>query len=312
MRPPCMQEARSPAARRTPWSAEAARDRLSSTAFLAALFHGILILGITFGAQTLGPEHRTSSMEVVLVTSDYEDREPSPTAVLLAQLNLTGVGNAARDAAVHTAPALTPPANAVGPAQDGGDAIVRPGRTSSTRKAEPVLLARDSLSVAPDEGQPDRAPEAQQSGLPSTSNAAEIAGRFDVTTTIPDDQPRELLISANTRESRIATYLSTWKNKVEQVGTMNFPFAASQTTSAKYPVLEVAIGADGHLREVVVRSSSGQRDLDQAAMEILRLAAPFEPFPEGLRAEYDVLRFAYEWRFSEGAGALRARTASAW
>jgi protein TonB len=47
-------------------------------------------------------------------------------------------------------------------------------------------------------------------------------------------------------------------------------------------------------------------------MQILRLAAPFEPFPEGLRADYDVLRFAYEWRFSEGAGALRARTAAVW
>ena len=61
-----------------------------------------------------------------------------------------------------------------------------------------------------------------------------------------------------------------------------------------------------------MQSSSGQRELDQAAMQILRLAAPFEPFPEGLRAEYDVLRFAYEWRFSEGAGRVRARTAAAW
>lgn len=307
-----MQEAPSRTARQITWSAEAAGDRLSSTAFLAALFHGILILGITFSARTAGPEDLTSSMEVVLVTSEYEDRQPSASAVLLAQQNLAGVGNAAPDAAVRTAPGLTLPANTLGPAQDGGDATVRPGQPSPTRNPEPVLLTRDSTNVTQDEGQPDRAPEAQQSMLPSTSNAIEIVGRFDTTTAIPDARPRELLISANTRESRIATYLSTWKNKVEQVGTLNFPFAAGQTAGAKYPVLEVAISADGHLREVVIRSSSGQRDLDRAAMQILRLAAPFEPFPEGLRAEYDVLRFAYEWRFSEGAGALRARTAAAW
>lgn len=307
-----MQEAPSQAARQITWSAEAAGDRLSSTAFLAALFHGILILGITFSARTAGPEDLTSSMEVVLVTSEYEDRQPSASAILLAQQNLAGVGNAAPDAAVRTAPGLTLPADTLGPAQDGGDATVRPGQPSPTQNPEPVLLTRDSTSVAQDEGQPDRAPEAQQSMLPSTSNAIEIVGRFDTTTAIPDARPRELLISANTRESRIATYLNTWKNKVEQVGTLNFPFAASPTGGAKYPVLEVAISADGHLREVVIRSSSGQRDLDLAAMQILRLAAPFEPFPEGLRAEYDVLRFAYEWRFSEGAGALRARTAAAW
>lgn len=307
-----MQEARSRSGRQATWSADAARDRLSSTVFLAALFHGILILGITFSAVTTAPDKLTSSMEVVLVTSDYEDREPSESAVLLAQRNLAGVGNAAPDATVRTAPGLTLPADVLGPAQDGSDRPARPGDPAHDRTAQPVLLARDSASVAPDEGQPDRASEVQKSMLPSTSNAIEILGRFDATTAIPDARPRELLISANTRESRIATYLSTWKSKVEQVGTLNFPDAASHSATTKYPVLEVAINADGRLKEVIVRSSSGQRDLDRAAMEILRLAAPFEPFPEGLRADYDVLRFAYEWRFSEGAGQVRARTASAW
>lgn len=305
-----MQEAAPRAGHQTTWSAEAAGDRLSSTAFLAALFHGILILGITFSARTARTDDRTSSMEVVLVTSEFEDREPSASAILLAQQNLAGVGNAAPDAAVRTSPGLTLPANTLGPAQDGADTAVRPGQPSPTRNPDPVLLTRNSTSVAQDEGQTDRAPEAQQSMLPSTSNAIEIVGRFDSTTAIPDARPRELLISANTRESRIATYLSTWKSKVEQVGTLNFPVAASQTAGTKYPVLEVAISADGRLRDVVVRSSSGQRDLDLAAMQILRLAAPFEPFPEGLRAQYDVLRFAYEWRFSEGAGALHVHTAA--
>ncbi len=306
-----MQDAPSQAARQTTWSAGAAGDRLSSTLFLAALFHGVLILGITFSAGTAGSEDITSSMEVVLVTSEYQDRAPSASAVLLAQQNLAGVGNAAPDAALRTAPGLTLPANTLGPAQNGADVAVRPGQASPLRNPEPVLLTRDSTVSVPDEGEPDRAPVPQQSMLPSTSNAIEIVGRFDTTTAVPDARPRELLISANTRESRIATYLSTWKNKVEQVGTRNFPFAASQTTTATYPVLEVAINADGQLREVVVQSSSGQRDLDQAAMQILRLAAPFEPFPAGLRAEYDVLRFAYEWRFSEGPGTVRARTAAA-
>jgi len=307
-----MQEAPSRAGRQTTWSAQAARDRLSSTAFLAALFHGILILGITFGAATSPPDKLTSSMEVVLVTSDYEDREASESAVLLAQRNLAGVGNAAPDATVQTAPGMTLPASVLGPAQDGADRPARPGDPLHARTTQPVLLARDSTSVAPDEGEPDRVNETQKSMLPSTSNAIEIVGRFDAATAIPDARPRELLISANTRESRIATYLSTWKTKVEQVGTLNFPDVASHPATARYPVLEVAINADGRLREVVIKSSSGQRELDQAAMEILRLAAPFEAFPEGLRADYDVLRFAYEWRFSEGAGQVRSRTASAW
>ncbi|MDH4021636.1 MAG: energy transducer TonB [Gammaproteobacteria bacterium] len=306
-----MQQTPSLTGRQTPWTAEAARDRLSSTAFLAALFHGILILGITFSASSLDPENLTSSMEVVLVTSEYEDRAPPDTAVLLAQQNLAGVGNAAPETTVRTAPGLAQVADVLGPVREGSDSPARPGERSHVRNPEPVLLARDSATVAPDEGLPDRATEAQRSMLPSTSNAIEIVGRFDTVTAIPDARPRELLISANTREARIATYLSAWKNKVEQVGTLNFPFAASTMANSQYPVLEVAIAADGELREVVVRASSGRRDLDQAAQEILRLAAPFQPFPENLRAEYDVLRFAYEWRFSDAGGAVRARTAAA-
>jgi protein TonB len=75
-------------------------------------------------------------------------------------------------------------------------------------------------------------------------------------------------------------------------------------------VLEVAIAANGELKEVVVRNSSGHRNLDQAAMEILRIAAPFEPFPQPLRADYDVLRFAYEWHFGRGDGRGRLTSVS--
>ena len=42
--------------------------------------------------------------------------------------------------------------------------------------------------------------------------------------------------------------------------------------------------------------------LDDAALRILRLAAPFPPFTEEMQAQTDVLRFVYEWRFGkEGA-----------
>ena len=72
--------------------------------------------------------------------------------------------------------------------------------------------------------------------------------------------------------------------------------------------VEVVIGADGGLEDIVVRKSSGDQALDQAALKILRLAAPFEPLPEDIRKDYDVLRFAYEWDFF---GARDTRTAAA-
>jgi protein TonB len=285
-----------------PWSALAARDRLSSTVFIAALLHGIIILGVTFGA--IEPRRDAgSSLEVVLVTAPPADRAPPPEAVLLAQTNLVGSGNAPADATLQTALAAPLAAPTPGPARPGAEAAVRVGGAPAAERT-PVLTARRAPDRRPDPGDPDRAAQRLAAAPPLQDQAAEFVGRAADATVVPDANPRELLISANTRESRIAGYLTLWKRKVEQTGTLNYPTEARRAGTG-YPVLEVAIAADGSLRDVTVLSSSGQRGLDQAAVQILKLAAPFAPFPDSLRADYDVLRFAYEWRFSAGVGRVQ-------
>ncbi len=74
------------------------------------------------------------------------------------------------------------------------------------------------------------------------------------------------------------------------------------------PTLEVSIESSGQLAEVIIRVSSGSTVLDQAALDILRRASPFEPFPPEVKADYDRLRFAYKWVFSDE---LQSATASA-
>ena len=67
-------------------------------------------------------------------------------------------------------------------------------------------------------------------------------------------------------------------------------------------MLEVSIRGDGSLGDVIVKRSSGRKEIDQAALSILRLASPFDPFPAELRKQYDELRFAYEWQFLGNSG----------
>ncbi len=105
---------------------------------------------------------------------------------------------------------------------------------------------------------------------------------------------------ADTRESAIATYLDGWKRRIERVGTINFPNEARRRQLSGNPVVEVAIRANGTLETVIVRRTSGHPELDNAAVGIVRLAAPFEPFPSALRERFPVLRFAYEWQFING------------
>ena len=112
---------------------------------------------------------------------------------------------------------------------------------------------------------------------------------------------QQLWIAADTRESDVAVYLDSWRRKIERVGTMNFPDVARREKLSGTPVIEVTIGADGRLVQSMLRRSSGHAELDEAAMRILKLAAPYDRFPTALGAAHDQIRIAYEWQFLGGA-----------
>lgn len=289
------------------WTTAAARDRFSSTLFLAALIHGIVILGVTFGSVDSGFRPVTS-LDVVLVLDTAAQQSPPEDAQALAQRSLDGAGNVEDAATLSTAAAGSMEPLPPGPEQRGEPLPTHPGRQAPS--ALVLTTAPGSAIPRPeDQGQPAVQVAMQRTALPGVTTPVEVIDEAAAETRISNPDPRELVISASTRESRIAAYLSNWKRKVERVGTLNFPRQAQARQGDAAPTLEVAINADGRLSEAVILQSSGQLALDEAAMEILRIAAPFEPFPEFLRAEYDVLRFAYEWRFGPdgGIGRMTAR-----
>jgi protein TonB len=109
---------------------------------------------------------------------------------------------------------------------------------------------------------------------------------------------------------RLAPYLASWKRKVERVGTLNFPSAARNARLSGSPVVEVEIMSDGRLRQARVRRSSGHGALDEAALTILKLASPFDPFPADMATGYARLRFAYQWDFVAGTVQTGAVTSS--
>ena len=118
---------------------------------------------------------------------------------------------------------------------------------------------------------------------------------------IRGEPKQQLWIAADTRESDVAVYLDSWRRKIERVGTVNFPAVARRDKLSGTPVIEVTIGADGKLAQSVIRRRSGHAEIDEAAMRILKLAAPYDPFPGDLAAKHDQIRIAYEWQFLDGA-----------
>ena len=272
-------------------------DRLPPMLFLAALVHGILIIGITFNAVIDDAFSEAISLDVTIVADPEQNVLEPEHADYFAQASQEGAGNTEERARPGALAESAVPIN--NPGDEDGDGLEESAFLDES--SDQLLTTRaDQDRVVTDKPRENRTPDA-------TTAIAMEAG-IEITLPLPqediadaaihDANPRELITSVNTKESKIAPYLDRWKRKIETVGIKYFPEHGLVDGITGSPTLEVTISASGQLQEVIVRQSSGSRILDQAALEILHRAAPFDPFPEAVRVDYDTLRFAYKWQFS--------------
>jgi protein TonB len=95
-----------------------------------------------------------------------------------------------------------------------------------------------------------------------------------------------------------AEYVDQWRQRIERVGTANFPEEARQRGEFGSVLVTVAIKADGTVEKIEIDRSSGSRILDSAVERIVMLAAPFKPFPANVRSETDILHITRTWAFT--------------
>lgn len=274
------------------------RDRLLTMLFLAALLHGIIILGLTFNSP-VGGRDSAPGLQVLLVSDEVPETERNDTATYLAQRTQLGSGNTLEAVAPRN-PASSMPI----PEQDGvidGEALAKPGEARGDRSDQVLATTRwhTDVQYVADSG---NSTASQRQPLLLQQQSSNQPGPEDENgpATLRGPKRDELWITPDTRAATLAPYLDGWRRKVERVGTINYPTIARRLGIKASPVVEVGIAADGTLDRVIIRRSSGYPELDNAALQILKLASPFDPFPPELAHEYRVLRFAYEWQFVGG------------
>ncbi len=113
-------------------------------------------------------------------------------------------------------------------------------------------------------------------------------------------RPKRKWITARTREHKYAAYMEAWRQKVERVGNLNYPDEARRANLSGNLLLDVALRPDGSVDEIILRRSSGQRVLDDAAIRIVKLAAPFARFPNNIAEDTDILHVERTWQFLSG------------
>lgn len=285
------------------------RDRLITTLFFAVLVHAIVILGISF---TAGKPGGSSTLEVTLVQT--RSVMPPSQADYIAQVNQQGEGNTKK--LVRPQSPLSMPSAVNNPGlPDAEDLISNAGRGQGANDTHGLSDASaDQQAVVTTRADTGRYANARAAPAPQSPSARVLVARLltqgDDALMPTDDPvqlplatsptPREAFVAVNARASRYAEYLDAWRRKVEHIGNLNFPPQIRAEHLSGSLALEVALNADGNIRDLILRQPSRYPLLDQSAIQIVKMAAPFAPFPPSFRKDTDVLRFVYVWRFNGG------------
>ena len=270
-----------------------AGDRFSFAAFLAVALHAAVILGIGFALPD--PPEPMRSLEVTLAR--FSSEAPPEEADFLARADQQGSGS------LDEARELTTDRDA--PLADTRIADALPPRPESgapEQAPEPRLDAETPAADAVAIAEPAPAPAERRLGSASVLARAMDMASLDARRSSEvqlDARGRRVrrLTSVSARSAVEAAYLESWRSKIERIGNLNYPMEARrQGLEGDLRVL-VEIEASGRLLDVRILESSGSGVLDASALRIVRLAAPFLPFPDDLREEVDVLHVVRTWQF---------------
>lgn len=106
-------------------------------------------------------------------------------------------------------------------------------------------------------------------------------------------------ISANTNDYIYRLYFEAWRQKVEKIGAMNYPKEASKLGMFGSLRLTVSLNSDGIIENLFINKSSGYKELDEAAMNIVRLGAPYAKFPAEIQKKIDIINITRKWKFTK-------------
>lgn len=258
--------------------------------------HGLLMT-LHFSFPDASKAMRDKALDIILVNARSERK--SSEAQALAQANLDGGGNTDENRRIKTP---LPPK----PQEKKGSEIERmQRRVQEIQVAQQKMLteAKTARAVAAARNATEQpTPVTSLSGLDLAESAramARLEGEINKNIEDYNKRPRTRFIGARTKEYRFAQYIESWRQKVERIGTLNYPEEARGKLYGSL-VLTASINHDGSLNRVDINRSSGYKVLDEAAKRIVRMAAPYADFPPDIRRDTDILEITRTWYFTQG------------
>lgn len=278
-----------------------ARDRLRLSLLFAVALHAGLILGVSLAGFAAKPA-RTAlpTIEIRLVDSRSDTAPKKPDYLAQANQDGGGMSQAPEEPLTSPPPEFeSAPAPAPAPTPPLEQTVQPPETTVMTQALSPKKIAVPQVKPKPAPA-PEASTLAQPSAAALINRSLEIASlSAQVAASAQDyaDRPRQKFISARTQEYKYASYMEAWRAKVERIGNLNYPAEAKRRNLSGSLILDVALNANGSINNITLRRSSGEKVLDDAAIRIVKLAAPYGPFPADIKKEADILHITRTWQF---------------
>jgi len=274
-------------------------SRLDVAILVSLILHAVIVFGVTFKLPDAKNNDKTKPLEVVLVNSKSKS-EPHK-ANSLAQANLDGGGNTDNNRRAKSPFPLLPKhkqsIDILKAKQKKKQLELEAKRlmtaVSSTKKAS---QPNSRIEKSKKEGKPLDTSDLIQRSREIIRLEAQIAKDYEAY----QKRPKRKYIGARTKEYRFARYVEDWRIKVERIGNLNYPEAAKKDRLYGTLQLTVGIMADGKLESIEINRSSGNKVLDQAAINIVKLAGQsgFSLFPPDISRDTDILHITRTWMFT--------------
>jgi len=278
----------------TPPTTVGSSDRLSMTILLVAIFHAIVILGITF-TNTEDESETAPTLDVILVQK--QNSKAPLEADYLAQHSQDGGGNT--DEKLRPTDMFSAPTLSESPGIAPEQSIASINKQQQINQKKLLTQEKSDYSVETQKkSSKEEQPTPQSEQTPDyQAEIARLAAELDKTTQEFANKPREKFINSRTREHVAASYMRKWIDKVERVGNLNYPDAAIRNKLSGTLIVDVVINNKGELIKYTLKRSSGHKVLDDAARAIVTLAAPFDEFSDALKKDTDILHITRSWVF---------------
>lgn len=138
----------------------------------------------------------------------------------------------------------------------------------------------------------------EETEIISTSELISNLGNLDLSPIKELNTNRVKTISASTKDYEYRLYFEAWRQKVERIGALNYPESAKAGNLGALR-LTVSLNKEGNIKEIIINKTSGNKELDEAAIKIVRLGEPYAVFSPKMQKEVDLINITRTWKFTE-------------